>query len=69
VHLANNNLAFDLKHSAAEVWLLGQGARSLANNNLAPCQVLIFSPFSPPESLLPASCHQQPSGTAAGPSL
>jgi hypothetical protein len=24
MHLANNNLAFDLKHSAAEVWLLGR---------------------------------------------
>ena len=43
VHLTNNNLAFDLKHSAAEVWLVGQGTRSLANNNLAPRQVLIFS--------------------------
>jgi hypothetical protein len=39
-HLANNNLALDLKHSAAEVWLLGQPIRHLANNNLAPCQVL-----------------------------
>lgn len=69
VHLANNNLAFDLKHSAAEVWLLGQGTQSLANNNLAPCQVLIFSALSPPESRLPASCQQQPSGTAAAPGL
>jgi hypothetical protein len=66
VNLANNNLVFDLKHSAAEVWLLGPGARHLANNNLAPCQVLIFPPLGPSEPPLPASCQQQPSGLASG---
>jgi 23S rRNA G2445 N2-methylase RlmL len=69
VNLANNNLAFDLKHSAAEVWLLGQAARPLANNNLAPCEVLIFHPLGSPEPLLPASCQQHPSGVAAASGL
>ena len=68
-YLANNNLALDLKHSAAEVWLMGQSAQHLANNNLAPCQVLIFSPLGPSEPLLPSSCQQQPSGAAHGPDL
>jgi hypothetical protein len=35
-------LAFDLKHSAAEVWLLGPPAEHLAKNNLAFSQVLIL---------------------------
>lgn len=66
VNLANNNLAFDLKHSVAEVWLMGQPARNLANNNLAPCQVLIFHSDSSPALVLPASCQQHPSGLASG---
>ena len=41
----------------------------LANNNLAPCQVLIFSPLRPSGPLLPASCQQQPSGAAVRPDL
>lgn len=31
-NLANNNLAFDLRHCAAEVWLLGPAANDLVNN-------------------------------------
>ena len=48
-NLVKNNLAFDLKHSAAEVWLLGPQAESLAKNNLAFSQVLILPTvaFSP----------------------
>lgn len=48
-NLVKNNLAFDLKHSAAEVWLLGPQAQNLAKNNLAFSQVLIVQavPFSP----------------------
>lgn len=69
VHLANNNLASDLKHFPAEVWLLGQAARHLANNNLAPCQVLIFHPPSPSVPLSSASCKQQPSGVASAAGL
>ncbi len=40
-NLANNNSALDLKHSAAQVWLLGPGAAHLANNNSAPAQVWV----------------------------
>jgi len=42
LNLVKNNLAFDLKHSAAEVWLLGPQAENLAKNNLAFSQVLIL---------------------------
>jgi hypothetical protein len=47
-NLVKNNLALDLKHSAAEVWL-GPQAQNLAKNNLAFSQVLILQtvPFSP----------------------
>ena len=33
-NLANNNSAFDLKRSAAQVWLVGGGLEHLANNNV-----------------------------------
>jgi hypothetical protein len=32
--LANNTSALNLKHSAAQIWLVGAGAAQLANNNL-----------------------------------
>jgi hypothetical protein len=62
VNLANNNLALDLKCSAAEIWLLGPAAKHLANNTLATCQVLIFQ--SPATSVVVSSpsCQQHPSG-------
>jgi hypothetical protein len=41
-HLVKNNLALDLTHSAAEVWLLGPEVEPLAKNNLAFSQVLIL---------------------------
>ncbi len=69
VHLANNNLAFDLKRSTAEVWLLGPAAKVLANNILAPCQVLIFQAAEPPQGPAPASCQQHPSGFPPAPPL
>lgn len=69
VNLANNNLAVDLKHSAAEVWLLGPAARHLANNNLATCQVMIFQSPTPSWPVPPASCQQHPSGLAPGAGL
>lgn len=60
--LANNNSAFDLKRSAAEIWLVGSGLQSLANNNSAAAQVWILEalpPRKPPQS---ESCKQQRSG-------
>jgi hypothetical protein len=73
--LANNNSAFgaqrghrpafDLKHSAAEIWLLGGGLQDLANNNAAPAQVWILEalpPRKPPQS---ESCKQQRPGAQA----
>jgi hypothetical protein len=50
-NLAKNNLALDLKHDAAEVWLLGPGVADLAKNNLASAKVLIYQP-------VPASVRQ-----------
>jgi len=41
-HLVKNNFALDLKHSAAEVWLLGPEVEPLVKNNLAFSQVLIY---------------------------
>ena len=48
--LVKNNVALDLKHSAAEVWLLGPGVANLEKNNLASCQFFIFQslPAVPP---------------------
>ena len=69
VNLANNNLALDLKRSAAEVWLLGPAARHLANNTLAPCQVMIFQSPAPSSAVFPASCQQHPSGLTPGAGL
>jgi len=68
-NLANNNLAFDLKRSAAEVWLVGQAARHLANNNLAPCQVLIFHAPGSSDPLPVPACQQHPSGEAVAPGV
>jgi hypothetical protein len=45
--LVKNNLALDLKHSAAEVWLLGPAVRDLEKNNLAACKMFIFQPAAP----------------------
>jgi hypothetical protein len=61
--LAKNNLALDLKRSAAEVWLLGPQAKNLAKNNLASAEVLIFqAPKHSPLSLAQA-CKEQLSGS------
>ena len=40
--LVKNNLALDLKHCDAEVWLLGPAVRNLEKNNVAACKMLIF---------------------------
>ena len=44
--LEKNNLALDLKCSAAEVWLVGPQVKNLEKNNLASAQVLIFQPVN-----------------------
>lgn len=41
-HLVKNNLAFDLKGSAHEVWLVGPQMADLVKNNLAFSKILIF---------------------------
>jgi hypothetical protein len=66
-NLANNTSALDLKHSAAEVWLVGPGAADLANNNSAPAQVWVIEALPARRVPLPPSCKQQPAGVAADP--
>jgi len=61
-NLANNTLARDLKHSAAEVWLVGAGAERLANNTSAPGQVWVIEALAPRRSSTPLPCKQHPSG-------
>ena len=53
--LVKNNLALDLKRSAAGVWLIGPAARDLEKNNLASCQMFIFQPVAPGLSTQSAS--------------
>jgi hypothetical protein len=64
-HLANNNVALDLKASVAGIWLLGPVAEDLANNNLASAQVFILQRGLPKPALPNASCKQHPSGLPA----
>ena len=63
--LANNNSAFDLKRSAAEVWFFGPAAEHLANNNSVPAQVWIMQALPPRKPPALESCQQQPSGREA----
>ena len=63
--LANNNSAFDLKHSAAEIWLLGAGLQNLANNNSVPAQVWILESLPPRKPAVSESCKQQRPGSQA----
>lgn len=44
-NLEKNNLAFNLKRSDLEVWLVGPVAADLEKNNLACSQLLIFQPL------------------------
>jgi hypothetical protein len=53
--LVKNNLALDLKRSTAGIWLIGPAVRDLDRNNLASCQLLIFQPLAPAETLPAAS--------------
>lgn len=45
--LVKNNLALDLKHCAAEAWLIGPAAGDLVKNNLASCKMFIFQAAAP----------------------
>jgi hypothetical protein len=63
--LANNNSAFDLKHSAAQVWLVGSGLEHLANNNSAPGQIWVLEVLPPRRGPHIESCQQQRSGRDA----
>ena len=60
--LANNNSVFDLKHSAAGVWLLGAGLQNLANNNSAPAQVWVLEALPPRNPPASESCKQKRPG-------
>lgn len=60
--LANNNPAFDLKHSATQVWLVGKGLEHLANNNSVPAQIWILEALPPRRGPQIESCQQQPPG-------
>lgn len=64
-HLANNTSVLDLKHSAANVWLVGPGAALLANNNSAAGQVWVIEALVPAAGAVTPSCKQHPAGLAA----
>ena len=51
--LVKNTSALDLKHSAAEVWLIGPAAGDLEKNNLASSKLFIFQPPAPAAALQP----------------
>lgn len=57
--LANNNSAFDLKHFATQVWLVGAGLEHLANNNPATAQVWVLEVLPPRRRPQSESCQQQ----------
>ena len=57
--LAKNNLALDLKRSAAEVWLLRPKPDNLAKNNLASAEVLIFQALKHPPQSSAKACKEQ----------
>jgi len=57
--LVKNNLALDLKHSTAEVWLVGTETADLVKNNVAFSEVLVFQRVA---SSVPESCKEQPPG-------
>lgn len=63
--LANNNSAFDLKRSAANIWVLGAGLAHLANNNSAPAQVWVLEALPPRKPPQAESCKQQRPGLPA----
>ena len=59
--LVKNNVALDLKHSAAEVWLVGPDAADLVKNNVAFSEVMVFKRVIP----FPLeSCKEQRPGSS-----
>lgn len=64
LHLANNNSALDLKHSAASIWLLNTGTGDLANNNSVSAQVWVIEPLPPGKGPGHESCKQQRAGVS-----
>ena len=57
--LVKNNVALDLKHSTAEVWLVGADTADLVKNNVAFSEVIVFQRVIP----LPLeSCKEQRPG-------
>jgi hypothetical protein len=58
-NLVKNNVALDLKRSAAEVWLVGAEAADLVKNNVAFSEVLVFQRVA---SAPPESCKEQRPG-------
>jgi len=59
--LVKNNVALDLKRSAAEVWLVGPDAADLVKNNVAFSEVMVFQRVIP----LPSeSCKEHRSGSS-----
>ena len=55
LNLEKNNLAFNLKRSDLEVWLVGPIASDLDKNNLASSQLLIFQPLGSPQPAMAGS--------------
>lgn len=62
-NLVKNNVALDLKRSAAEVWLVGPETADLVKNNVAFSEVLVFQRVA---STLSESCKEQPPGSGGG---
>jgi hypothetical protein len=59
--LVKNNVALDLKHSVAEVWLVGPDAADLVKNNVAFSEVMVFQRVI---ALTPESCKEHRSGSS-----
>ncbi|MGH9629030.1 MAG: hypothetical protein ACRD7E_11955, partial [Bryobacteraceae bacterium] len=65
--LANNTSAREIKHSTAEVWLVGDETARLANNNSAIAQVWVIEALPSRSAAVLASCKQHPSGFISSP--
>ena len=66
LHLAKNNLALDLRHCSAGVWLAGAGVADLAKNNFAPLRLFIFQPLEHRPAVAAPSCKEHPAGVCPG---